>query len=189
MSLEQKIQSLSQIANAIQTLNTANVSIGTLNDSAKMLAADILNLVKAASPQSALTQSQPVTELTQMGSAESDKQTVNTKKETAPKATPKKVTAAAIIEDKPEVKPEEPALEVEDEVSLTDEEPKKLEVDFSDEDFEALRTECRTLINKAVDRVGKPEVVRILANMGAKSLKDINDVDLKFLKFELLSAK
>lgn len=126
-----------------------------------------------------------VIDLTQTGPVE-EKQPV--KKETPPKST-KKVTAADIVETKTEVKAEEPALEVEEEVSLTDEEPKKLEVDFENEDFEALRTECRVLINSAVDRVGKPEVVRILKNFDAKSLKDVTDVSLKFLKFELLSAK
>ena len=118
-----------------------------------------------------------------------DKQTVNTKKETAPKPT-KKVTAADIVETKPEVEIEEPTPEVVEEISLTDDAPEESLTGDEPEviDYVELRTECRALINSAVDRVGKPAVVAILDYLHAKSLKDVKDANLPWLRTKLKEA-
>lgn len=184
MSLHEKIQTISQIANVIETLNRASVGFTALNNAASVLSVDIFNLINKDSTTVALGKNVAGVE----GSSEGDKQTVNTKKETAPKVTPEKVTAAAIIDDKPEVKAEEPAAEVVEGVSLTDDEPEE-SLTCETIDYEALRTECRTLINSAVDRVGKPAVVAILDYLHAKSLKDVKDANLPWLRTKLTEAK
>lgn len=189
MSLDDKLQTLNQIAHVIATLNNASVNVIALSNAANVLAVDIFNLINKDSTAAAISGTVVGVE----GSAEGDKQTVNTKKETAPKATPKKVTAAAIIDDKPELKAEEPKAEepkieepetslVDDDESLTGDEPEVI-------DYVELRTECRTLINSAVDRVGKPAVVAILDYIHAKSLKDVKDTLLPWLRTKLIEAK
>lgn len=186
MSLDEKLQRLNQIAHIITTLNNASVSFSALNSAATVLSADIFNLVNKDSTAAAISETVAGVE----GSAEGDKQTVNAKKETAPKST-KKVTAASIIDDKPEVKVEEPAAEVAEEVSLTDDAPEESLTGDEPEviDYVELRTECRTLINSTVDRVGKTAVVAILDYLHAKSLKDVKDANLPWLRTKLKEAK
>lgn len=196
MSLDGKLQTLSQLAHIIATLNNASVSFSALNSAATVLSTDIFNLVNKDSTANAISGTFNVGQIsaspTEGGEPiNGDKQTVNTKKETAPKATPKKVTAAAIIDDKPEVKAEEPAAEVVEEVSLTDHAAEESLTGDEPEpiDYVELRTECRTLINSAVDRVGKPAVVAILDYIHAKSLKDVKDTLLPWLRTKLIEAK
>ena len=192
MSLHEKIQTLSQLVNIIQTLNSASVSNTALNNSVNVLAVDIFNLVNKDATTTALGQSVAGAE----GSPAGDKQTVNTKKETAPKST-KKVTAADIVEAatgaqekafKQSDIPPEVVEEVVEEVSLTDDEPEE-PLTGETIDYVELRTECRALINSAVDRVGKPAVVAILDYIHAKSLKDVKDNLLPWLRTKLTEAK
>ena len=186
LDLYSQIETLSKISVILESFNRANFKAPQLETAASKLCQQINNFVcEGESGVSFTAGDKTVIDLTQAGPVE-EKQTV--KKETAPKATPKKVTAAAIIDDKPEVKIEEPALEVEEEVSLTDDEPEE-SLTGETIDYVELRTECRALINSAVDRVGKPAVVAILDYIHAKSLKDVKDTLLPWLRTKLTEAK
>lgn len=178
MSLDLKIEQLSKLATIQETLHRGDYACLGLQQAIDKIGDEVNTLISVNAPAATVTTEETKTEAPPA------------KKETPPKST-KKVTAADIIDDKPESKAEEPAPEVVDEVSLTDDEAEDSLTDDEPKaiDYEALRTECRGLINLAVDRAGKPAIVGILGLIQAKSLKDVKDSNLQWLKDKLLAAK
>lgn len=181
LDLNGKIELLNKLAQIHEILNRGNaISPGLLT--AILTVGDEVNaLITVNAPSAA-----PTVE-------ETKAEAPPAKKETAPKSA-KKVTAAGIIEDKPVEKPVEIVSETKveaEEISLTDDEDSLIgdEPQADVLDYEALRTECRALINSAVDRVGKPAVVAILDYIHAKSLKDVKDTLLPWLRTKLTEAK
>lgn len=108
-----------------------------------------------------------------------EKKTTETKKPTS-----KKVTAADIVDDKPQPKVEEPAPVdndslIDDEASLIGDAPV---------DYEALRSECRALINKLIEAKKRDAVVAIFDMLVVKSLKEVKDCVLAHVKGKLEAA-
>lgn len=98
------------------------------------------------------------------------------------KQTAKKITAAAIIDDKPEEKVEEPDPLIEEALIVDDlagDEPL---------DYEAIRSECRTLINQLIEAKKRDAVVAIFDALVVKSLKEVKDNVLTHVKTKLEAA-